>query len=207
MFQKCICACALAIVPLAANAVTVTEQFGFDDSIFRGGSADWKNGAGFTVEFEDSDIWVDEEPQLQTGSPIFITFVAPMGGFEFVRTRLQINECDSGCGFDENTLEFDDATGIPQGTFFGGQSYDVTFNIPVDGANELLLFWSDPFAEGDELPSISMSFSQSPTVIPLPASVFLLLGALGGFGVLRSRSRRRDGAVNGNWFEPGRGPA
>lgn len=87
------------------------------------------------------------------------------GGFSFIAS--------SFFGFDNETLTDDDRGFSARGTVFGpsGLRLPGTFAFSTQGIQA------------------QVSFSSTTTAVPLPASVLMLLGALGGLGVL---SRRRQ---------------
>lgn len=204
-FQKILIASTMTLAPVASQALTITESFGLTINDFGTLNADiTADSAGVTVAFDDSDFFEDENPE-STIFPFFFSLQPRTGGF--TELRVQSNICEDGsCGFrgfrDNFGFSFDGedlASDLDRVIFPGDVDIDQVFTIDdlpptSDGSifgQQFEVIFLDPFATGDELPRFSLTFDyfpeDTPTVIPLPAPGFLLLGALGGLAWMRRK--------------------
>lgn len=205
--QKFLLASAMTLAPMTSHALTITESFGLTINDFGTLNADVTDDfAGVSVAFDDSDFFFDEDP-TSTIFPFRFALQPLTGGF--TRVRVQTDVCEDGsCGFrgfrpDDNFgFNFDGEDidlALDRFEFPGDVDIDEIFDIEdLSPTSEGLIFgqqfeviFVDPFADGDQLPTFSLTFEHFPddtlSVVPLPAPGFLLLSALGGLAWMRRR--------------------
>jgi hypothetical protein len=169
MLRNLALAAAVATVPFTASAVTINAG-----SILPGSTNDVSAGPYlFSATFVDGDA-------------------AGIFDFEFTNTTLGLAAITLSEGTVlQNTLNFaggvlvqwlnaGTSAFIPEGDTDG---YDLTAIIPAGGSDTIRLTFGDPTAatpggSGD------IDFDILVTAIPLPASVLMLAGALGGLALL-----------------------
>ena len=168
-------ATAMAMMPLAALATTVTT-IGNQTSIFYNNTDSDVVLGNFDLAVEPLGVSALFSEANTSGSLQF--GVTSNGGLP-ARGSIDINlvrdnETFSGT-FDGQVLTFEEM----KGDFIA--AFDTTFTDPSDVATFVLTF--SGFDPGDQ-------FQVNLAAIPLPASLLMLLGALGGLAVL---GRRRSG--------------
>ena len=209
-FRKVILASVMALAPVSVQALTVTQSSGLSFGPFSIRIADViADSAGVTYAFDDSDFFIDEDP-TSTISP-FLFYLQPKTGGS-TQLRVQTDVCEDGsCGFrgirPGSNFGFaiygeDFGPVINQRIFPGDIDVDEVLNIPdLEPRSGGMLFgqgfeviFLDPFANGDQLPTFSLTFTYVPedasvTVVPLPASGLLLVGAFGGLARIRRKRK------------------
>jgi hypothetical protein len=168
-------AAAIAALPIAAGAVTVTEGINF------GGTYDVPGNYASTVAFSNGDA----------GGSLTWTFQNTSDTAQAVTlASATIQQFLNFAYFTGGTTT--SLNGSSQATGQGAvDAFNLETVIGAGASADLVFTFGDVFETPGNDVVFDFNVASEATVIPLPASVFMLLAALGGLGVL---GRRRDAA-------------